>query len=149
MATNMIFKYSVAGSKAPKVRELSGPTAAGIPLLDPTDARPAVTLTATGNYTVTVTDNLPFGWTSVTGVAAGGESLRDNEATLAYDGTWEFSVAGADADTANGTEVFITGSGDLTLTEGSNDTYGVVDIPLDYIIREDGANAVVPVRIGG
>ena len=141
MATNMIFKYE---EKNTRVRTLAGQTAGGAPLLDPADARPAVTLTATGGFTKTVTTNLPFGWGSVTGVAAGGEGLATLDATLAYDGAWELPVSGATTGTAQGAQVYITSGNALNLTASGNTAYGRVDYPLDY----KKVAGVLPVRIG-
>lgn len=141
MATNLVFRYD---DKLTRVRTLAAQTAGGTPLLDPADARPAVTLTATGGYTKTVTTNLPYGWASVTGVAAGGAGLATLDATLAYDGTWEFPVTGATTATAQGAQVYITSGGALTTTASGNTAYGRVDYPLDY----KKVNAVLPVRIG-
>lgn len=145
MATNLVYRYD---KKKTRVRTLAASVPAGTPLLDPADSRPAVSVTASGDYTETVTDNLPYGWGSVTGLAKGGAGLKGKETTLAYDGTWEFKVLTAQDNTANGAQVYITSGGDLTLTAGGNTAYGVVDLPIDYEIREDGSDAVVPVRIG-
>lgn len=146
MATNLVYRYD---KKKTRVRTLSASVAAGTPLLDPTDDRPAVAVTASGDYTETITENLPYGWGSVTDVAKGGAGLKGMETTLAYDGTWEFKVLTAQDSTPNGTDVYITAAGALTLASGGGNTaYGVVDIPTDYQIREDDSDAVVPVRIG-
>lgn len=151
MATNMIFKYSTSGVNAPKVRTLSSSKDSGQPVFDPNDARPAVTLTASGDLTKTVTENLPYGWGSVTGVAVGGASLIGKETTLAYDGTWEFSdvvTSGTSATTtavAQGTTVYLnTTAAHLTLASGEGTLYGYVDYPIDY----EKAAGVLPVRIG-
>lgn len=104
---------------------------------------PAVALTASGNGTKTITPNIN-GVTSLTysnapvGVAAG-------EAVFAFDGTFEFAVAGATTGTLNDVEVFIIpGTGALTLTSTSNVHYGWTDYPKDYT-KEAGRAAV---RVG-
>lgn len=141
MATNLVFRYD---DKKTRVRTLAGQTAGGTPLLDPSDSRPAVTLTATGGFTKTVTTNLPYGWASVTGVPAGGKGLATLDATLAYDGTWEFAVAGVTTGTAQGAQVYITAGGALNLTASGNTAYGRVDYPLGY----KKVAGTAPVRIG-
>lgn len=141
MATNMIYKYD---EKQTRVQTLAATVAPGVPLIDPNDARPAVSITASGDYVITETENLPFGWTSVTGIAKGGAGLVGKETTLAYDGTWEFAVTGATTATADGAQVYITSGGALTTTSGGNTAFGRVDYPIDYL-KVDG---VLPVRIG-
>ena len=141
MATNLVYKYTESKTR---VRTLAASVPGGTPLLDPSDSRPAVTITATGDYTVTVTDNLPYGWASVTGVAKGGAGLVGKEATLAYDGTWEFPVTGVTTSTVQGAQVYITSAGELTLTASTNTAYGRIDYPTDY----EKAAAIAPVRIG-
>lgn len=141
MATNLVFRYTDAKTR---VRTLAAQTAGGTPLLDPADARPAVAITATGGFTKTITDNLPHGWGSVTGVPAGGAGLGTLDATLAYDGTWEFSVTGATTATTQGAQVYITSGGALTTSSSGNTAYGRVDYPLDYL----KVAGKLPVRIG-
>lgn len=139
----MIFKYD---EKKTRVRTLAAPTASGTPLLSPGDLRPAVTLTNTGTFVKTVTPaDIPMGGgvTSIT-YNDGGVGLFGNEATLAFDGTWEFTVTGATTATAQAAKVYITSAGALTTTEGSNTAYGVVDYPIDYNKRA----GLLPVRIG-
>lgn len=143
MAKNMIYKYT---EKDTRTRTLDGPTDAGVPLLDPADARPAVTLTATGVFNKTVTTaTIPMGG-GVSSITYNDGSVGNDEddATLAYDGVWEFAVDGADTETVQGAEVFIDSSGDLTLTEGTNTHYGFVDYPKDFYKRD----GVLPVRVG-
>ena len=142
MAKNMIYKYD---EKKTRVRTLAATVQAGTPLLDPTDSRPAVALTASGDSTQTITANLPLGWSSVTGVANGGAGLEGKETTLAYDGTWEFaSITGVTNSTASGVQIYITSGGVLTNVSSGNTAYGRTDYPLDY----KKATGVAPVRIG-
>lgn len=105
-------------------------------------SRPAVSITASGNGTKTDT-NIGGNILSVT-YGNGGASLADNQATFAFDGTFEFAVDGATATTKDEVAVFITSDGELTLTESGNTRYGITDYPTDYR-REAG---IAPVKIG-
>lgn len=153
MTKNMIFKYT---ENKTRVRTLADDNIdAGTPLLDPADARPAVTVTATGLLTRTITSSddplvVPLGGrvTSIT-YTDGSPGHADDEATLAYDGTWEFDVVSSGAtpaptSTLNGVQVYITGAGALTLSSSGNTAYGRVDYPTDYFKRA----GKLPVRIG-
>lgn len=148
MTKNMIFKYE---EKNTRVRTLASTVESGTPLLDPADSRPAVALTNSGDATKTVTTaDIPIGGgvTTLT-YPNGGVGLIGKETTLAYDGTWEFSVVStgttpAPTSTANGVQVYITSAGALTLASSGNTAYGKVDYPTDYYKRA----GVLPVRIG-
>lgn len=108
-------------------------------------ARPAVSLTASGNGTKTETIGLPAGITSVTYSNGGvGNSASPASATFAFNGTFEFAVTGATTSTGSGVPVYITSAGALTLTVGSNTLYGHTDYPRDYRKEADRA----PVKIG-
>lgn len=112
----------------------------GVPVV--VGARPAVSLTASGNATKTVSSGLPGGINSVVYDNGGvGNSASPASASFAFDGTFEFAVTGATTSTANETAVYITSAGALTLTQGSNVLYGVVDYPVGYR-REAGRAAV-------
>ena len=101
-----------------------------------------MSITASGNATKTVTSGLPGGIDSVTYNNGGvGNSADPASATFAFDGTFEFPVTGATTSTANEAAVYITSAGALTLTEGSNVLYGVIDYPVGYR-REAGRAAV-------
>lgn len=144
MAKNMIFKYT---ENKTRVRTLaSDDIDAGTPLLDPADSRPAVTVTATGliERTVTTADVVLGGRVTSVTYQDGSPGHAATEATLAYDGTWEFAVTGATTGTAQGAQVYITSGGALTTTASGNTAYGRVDYPTDYFKR----NGVLPVRIG-
>jgi len=149
----MIFKYT---EDQTRVRTLA--TADIKPytaLLDPADARPAYTVTATGNLTETValTDDpqqvvLGGRVTSIT-YEDGSPGRPDNEATLAYDGTVEFDVVStgttpAPTSTANGVAVYIKSDNGLTLASSGNTLYGHVDYPTDFFKRAGR----LPVRVG-
>lgn len=142
MALNRIFKENELDNRA---RVVPSGTVSGDPLF--INDRPAVALTDRGDATRTVTD-------AGTGVSvtlpSGGVGLADDEASLAFNGTFEFDVVStgstpAPTSTPQDTVVYITGGGDLTLTEATNDRYGTVDYPKDY----HRAAGRLPVRVGG
>lgn len=135
MALNRIFKENERNNR---VRVVPQDTESGDPLL--LGARPAVALTDRGDGDRTFTT----GGISVT-LPSGGVGLADNEASVAFDGTFEFEVAGATTETAQDAIVYITSGGDLTMTSGGNTRYGTVDYPVGYF-RADGR---LPVRVGG
>ena len=137
MALNKIYQYTEA-----LVRERPVPanTLAGTPLL--INTRPAVTLTARGDATKTTAVAGNY-LTSVT-YKVGGASNKADSASVAYDGTFEFAVAGATTSTADDVEVFITSGGALTLTVGTNTHYGWTDYPVGY--RKTAGRAAV--RVG-
>lgn len=149
MTKNMIYKYD---EKKTRVRTLGATVTSGTPLLDPSDSRPAVALTNSGDATKTVTTaDIPIGGT-VTSITYdnGGVGLTGKETTLAYDGTWEFTdvvssgTTPAPTSTAIGTQVYITSGGALTLASSGNTAYGRVDYPIDYF----KVAGTLPVRIG-
>lgn len=75
---------------------------------------------------------------TISGIPAGGVSLDALEASVATDGTYEFAVTGATANTANGTAVYaVVSSGritSLTTSDGSgaNTLWGFINNPKDY-----------------
>lgn len=148
MATNMIYKYTEGRVRSRALADLVAPAApstlaSGVPVL--TTEGPAVSLTASGNSTVTTTgaSNLPPGVTSIT-VNNGGVGNAAGSAAFAFDGSFDFAVTGATTSTKSGVEVYITTAGGLTLTEGTNTAYGFTDYPNDY--NKVAGRAVV--RIG-
>ena len=148
MALNKIFADTERNRRARKLSLITSPTTPpttiqpGTPVL--VSARPAVALTASGNGTVTTANPVP-GITSIT-FTNGGVSLAADEATFAFDGTFELPVPGATTSTANDVEVFITkATGALTLTSsGATAHYGWTDYPVGYRKAADRA----AVRIG-
>lgn len=149
MALNKIFADTERNRRARKLSTITAPSSApttiqpGVPVL--VAGRPAVSLTASGNGTVTTSNPVP-GVTSIT-FTNGGVSLAADEATFAFDGTFEFPVTAAQTSTASDVEVFIVkASGALTLTaDGANTAhYGWTDFPIGY--RKTAARAAV--RIG-
>lgn len=137
MALNLVYRNTDSKNR---VEDLGATLAPGTPVVSTADL-PAVTVTGSGDYTVSEPG---FGGTTISGIARGGVGLVGQEVTLAFDGTWEFPVTGATATTAQGTAVYLTSGGTLTTTAGSNTAYGYVDWPPTY----DRTRGVVPVRIG-
>lgn len=147
MALNKIFQSTEARHRVRALSTVTNPSTPpttiqpGVPVTFADG--PAVSLTASGNGTKTVSNPVP-GVTSVTysnapvGVASG-------EAVFAFDGTFEFAVAGATTSTADGVEVYIIpGTGALTLTSTNNVHYGWTDYPKDF--RKEAGRAAV--RVG-
>lgn len=144
MATNMFKKYTESLTREVEVgANIAGGTALII------DGRAAVTLAASGGSSVTKTANLPGNVTSIT-YDNSGVGYRTNTAVVAFDGTWLFAVAGVSngetvpdsaAGTNEGTTVYITSGGALTLTSSGNTAWGKID---------DGniVGGVAPVKIG-
>jgi hypothetical protein len=147
MAVSQIFAPTQNRCRARALSTIATPTSTPTTIQPGVPVRfadgPAVSLTASGNGTVTQTSNLPAGLTSIT-YENGGASLDDGEASFAFDGTFEFAVTGATTSTASGVEVYITTGGTLTLTVGTNTHYGWTDYPKSY--RKEAGRA--PVRIG-
>lgn len=135
MALNRIFKENERDNRARVVPE---GTVSGDPLLIGT--RPAVALTDRGDATKTVTQ----GDLSIT-LPSGGVGLAPTEASVAFNGTFQFEVTGATTATAQDAVVYITSAGALNLTASGNTRYGTVDYPVGYF-KADG---VLPVRVGG
>lgn len=137
MTKNMVFKYTEQ-----KVRERPVPagTVAGAPLL--INTRPAVALTTRGDVDVVTA----FGGVTITQKAnALGSGNLDNSASVAFDGTFEFTgVTGITTSTGQDVAVYITSGGALTTTATSNTLFGYTDYPRDY----SKATGRAPVRIG-
>lgn len=138
MALNQIYAPTQALQREVPVTANTQP---GVPIL--VGARPAVTVTAAGGATKTQTTGLPSTMTSVTWKNGGIGNATDN-ATVAFDGTWEFAVTGATTSTLSAVEVFFVSGGTLSLTSSGNTHYGWTDYPRDY--RKTNARAAV--RIG-
>lgn len=138
MATNLIYLGSPEKNRE---REVGADVLPGTPVI--VDGKPAVTLTASGG-TDAASINVPGGYTISGGPGIGGVGNRTNYATVAYDGTYEFTVAGVTTSTATGVAVYRTTAGGLTLTEGTNVLFGQTDFPPDY--HKTAGKA--PVRIG-
>jgi len=137
MALNRIFAEDERNNRA---RVVPADTKAGDPLV--IEDRPAVALTNRGDVPGS---SITVDGTSYT-LSGGGVGLDDDQASVAFDGTFLFEVAGAtDGDSAQGTQVYITSAGALTLTSTGNTKFGTVDKPQDWY---DVAGSL-PVRIGG
>lgn len=137
MALNRIYKETERNNRA---RVVPSGTVSGQPLL--VESRPAVAITDRGDATKSFT----LGGLTVSGLPSGGVGLADNEASVAFDGTWLFPVTGAtNGDSAQGTVVYITSGGALTLTASGNTRYGTVDRPKDF----HNIAGSLPVRVGG
>lgn len=149
MTVKKIFAGNPRDNRARKLSLITAPSVApttiqpGVPVL--VAARPAISLTASGNGTVTTSNPVP-GVTSIT-YTNGGASLAAGEATFAFNGTYELAVTGALTTTESDVEVFIVkASGALTLTaDGANTAhFGYTDFPVGY--RKAAGRAAV--RIG-
>lgn len=137
MALNRIFKETERKNRA---RVAPVGTTSGSPRL--IDERPAVAITDRGDATKSFT--IEGSAIAVSGFPSGGVGLAPDQASFAFDGTWEFAVAGATTTTGQGVEVYITAANALTLTEGTNTLFGHTDYPVGYFKRAGFA----PVRIG-
>ena len=133
MATNKVFQENTKNNRA---RVVPLGTRSGDFLI--VGGRPAVALTDRGDATKTTPIS---GGASLT-LPSGGFSLKPNEASLAFDGTWHLPVTGATISTGNGVPVYFN-AGKLQLT-ASGDPVGYTDYPQSFYKRADFA----AVRIG-
>ena len=106
MATNKVFQENTKNNRA---RVVPLGTRSGDFLI--VGGRPAVALTDRGDATKTTPIS---GGASLT-LPSGGFSLKPNEASLAFDGTWHLPVTGATTTTGNGIPVYYN-AGTLQLT---------------------------------
>lgn len=134
MATNKIYASSQRLHRDRSLSEITVPTTAptsiqpGVPVVFGDGS--AVSLTASGNATVTQTTGLPEGINSINYDNGGvGNLASPASASFAFDGSWDFAVTGATTSTGNGVKVYITPTGTLTLTEGTNTLFGTTDYP--------------------
>ena len=129
-------------------------TRANTLLLD--NGRPVVTLTDTTGV-ARPDKNIVIGNLTVSGFVAPGVGNEEAEPVIgefavgaALDGTWEFEgvvstgTTPTPTTTAQGTPVFVTGAGALTLASSGNTRVGVVDYTASY----DKAAGKLPVAIG-
>lgn len=138
MAINKIF---ASDQRTHRVRTVPAGTKSGDPLL--LNARPAFAITDRGDATRTQTAGLPAGLTSIT-YKSGGVGLAVDQATVSYTGTFEAPVTGATTSTGQDVAVYITATGELTLTDTGNTLFGYTDYPVDFVKAADRA----AVRIG-
>lgn len=133
MATNKVFQEN---TKNNRVRVVPVGTKSGDFLI--VGGRPAVALTDRGNATKTTPIS---GGASLT-LPSGGFSLKPNEASLAFDGTWDLPVIDATITTGNDVPVYLN-AGNLQLTASGNPV-GYTDYPQGFYKRAGFA----AVRIG-
>ena len=133
MATNKVFQENTKNNRA---RVVPVGTKSGDFLI--VGGRPAVALTDRGDATKTTPIS---GGASLT-LPSGGFSLKPNEASLAFDGTWHLPVTGATTATTNGVPVYFN-AGNLQLTASGN-SVGYTDYPQGFY-KQAGFAAV---RIG-
>ena len=146
MATNLVYRNTDSQNRVETLAATYGP---GVPVTSKAGL-PAVTVTGSGDYTVSETIS---GVGTLSGIPAGGAGLTGKQVTLAFDGTWEFLASGFDdtapdpTSVAQGTAInFRSASGKLTTTAVTTGVvaWGYVDFPPDY----DKTRGYVPVRIG-
>lgn len=133
MATNKVFQENTRNNR---VRVVPVGTKAGDFLF--VGGRLAVALTNRGDATKTTPIS---GGASLT-LPSGGFSLKPNEASVAFDGTWLLPVTGATTTTGNDVPVYIK-SGKLQLDPSGN-AVGYTDYPQGFY-KQAGFAAV---RIG-
>lgn len=134
MATNKVFQENTNNNRA---RVVPVGTKAGDLLI--VNGRLAVALTDRGDATKTTPIS---GGASLT-LPSGGFSLKPNEASLAFDGTWHLPVTGATTTTGNGVPVYLNASNQLQLVQVGN-AVGYTDYPQGFY-KQAGFAAV---RIG-
>ena len=134
MATNKVFQENTKNNRA---RVVPVGTKSGDVIN--VGGRLAVALTDRGDATKTTPIS---GGASLT-LPSGGFSLKPNEASLAFDGTWHLPVTGATTTTGNGVPVYLNAAGNLQLT-ASGDPVGYTDYPQGFY-KQAGFAAV---RIG-
>ena len=134
MATNKVFQENTNNNR---VRVVPVGTKAG-DLLTLPSGRLAVALTDRGDATKTTPIS---GGASLT-LPSGGFSLKPNEASLAFDGTWLLPVTGATTTTGNDVAVYFN-AGNLQPTASGNPV-GYTDYPQGFY-KQAGFAAV---RIG-
>lgn len=108
-----------------RTRVVGNDVAPGTPLIS--KGVPAVTITGSGDYDGNAVKLVSAGMEVVIAGGRGGETLRDDEATITFTGTYYFDVEGATASVAEDAVVYITSAGALTLTDTGNTKYGVVE----------------------
>lgn len=134
MATNKVFQENTKNNRA---RVVPVGTKSGDFLM--IGGRLAVALTDRGDATKTTPIS---GGASLT-LPSGGFSLKPNEASLAFDGTWHLPVTGATTTTGNGVPVYLNASNQLQLVMVGNPV-GYTDYPQGFY-KKAGFAAV---RIG-
>jgi hypothetical protein len=125
-----------------EIWDVTAEVAVGTALLNGT--RAGVAYTPSGGHVISTV----VGPLTISGFNDGGTGLGLLKVSAATDGTYEFTVTGATAATANGTLIYaVVAAGlitSLTTTVGSNTLWGVVNNPSDY----DTPGAFSCVKIG-
>lgn len=134
MATNKVFQENTKNNRA---RVVPVGTKAGDVIN--VSGRLAVAITDRGDATKTTPIS---GGASLT-LPSGGFSLKPNEASLAFDGTWHLPVTGATTTTGNDVPVNFNSAGKLQLTDVGRPV-GYTDYPQGFY-KQAGFAAV---RIG-
>ena len=122
MAPNKVFQANTRNNRA---RVVPVGTKAGDVIN--VSGRLAVALTDRGDATKTTPIS---GGASLT-LPSGGFSLKPNEASLAFDGTWHLPVTGATTTTGNDVPVYLNAAGKLQLTEVGRPV-GYTDYPQGF-----------------
>lgn len=136
MARNAVYAYT---PRYVRERAVPSGTKAGTPLL--IGIRPGVTITARADDTTTFT--LADG--SVRTIPSGSANQSAGKASIAFDGTWEFTgISGVTNATADDVAIYITSAGALTTTATGNTLFGYTDYTPNYT----KAAGKAPVRIG-
>lgn len=136
MAKNAVFPYSELLTEIWPVPNTTEP---GTPLLSTTN-QPGVALVGANGYV----QSQAVGPYTISGIPSGGQSLKDGTVSVATDGTWEFTVAGASNSIVQNALVYITSAGAVTLTATGNTPFGKVNYPRDYVYK----TGILPVKIG-
>lgn len=144
MALNVIFSDVESERRATTV---GNDVAPGTPLI--VGGRPVVTITGSGDYSngLTTTGNDVIDQMLEIGEGMGGIGLQDDQATVSPTGTYAFDVTGATVATDPGVAVYLTSAGALTLTEGSNTKFGIVEFFRGELSETDTA-VTIGVNLG-
>ena len=131
MTTNQIYPHSEALARAIVVGNDVAPGTPGVTKA----GEPYVTLTGSGDHKPKGSIILPDGSEAEFVLRdRGGVGLADNEATVAFDGTFAFPIAGSPAE---GDIVYLTGSG--TISKTGTKVFGVVEFARpadgDYAVK--------------
>ena len=124
MALNKVFAYD---ERKVRVRTVPAGTKVGAGIL--VNGRPAFVIAANTGETQNTT--LPDG--TVVSAPVTGVGLDKNEASVAFDGSFETAVTGATTSTEQDVAVYITSAGALTLTSTDNTLFGYTDYPKGYV----------------
>lgn len=151
MAENMYKKYTEAKTREWTVGEN---VPGGSLVINAASGEVGVTIAASGGSSVTETANLPGSLTSITRTV-GGVGYKADAAVVARDGSWLFPVAGvtagetvAGAGTDQGTPVYRTPAGVLTLAADDGEEPAVDNTPVGIIDDCYIVDGVAAIEIG-